>query len=102
MGELEQFRSIEITWFGIAMLVLSCILGTGISYTGWWCRSLTTATTYTTLGVLCKLGTVLLNLLVWGTHASATGLAALAVCLFAGTMYTEAPARVNKMRGILS
>ena len=83
------------------MLVLSCIVGAGISYTGWWCRSLTTATTYTTLGVLCKLGTVLLNLVLWDSHASAPGLAALSVCLFAGSLYTEAPPRLLKDKSLL-
>ena len=84
------------------MIVLSCAIGTGISYTGWWCRSLTTATTYTTLGVLCKLGTVLLNMLLWDNSVSLWGTAALAVCLFAGSLYTEAPPRPEKNPNVLN
>ena len=101
-GEVEKTQSVEFTWWGLFMLVLSCAIGTGISYSGWWCRSLTTATTYTTLGVLCKFATVLLNILVWDKHASAMGTFALLICLLAGTMYKEAPARQGgRKQGIL-
>ena len=96
-----MLQSIEFTRFGVFMQLLSCAIGTGISSTGWWCRSLTTATTYTTLGVLCKLGTVLLNMLVWDNHASISGIAALLLCLQAGCLYTEAPQRGGNGRGIL-
>lgn len=65
----------------------------GISYSGWWCRSHTTAAVYTTLGVLCKFATVLLNLLVWDKHANPAGIVALLICLVSGTMYQEAPLR---------
>lgn len=70
-----------------------CVRALGISYSGWWCRSKTTATVYTTLGVLCKFVTVLLNVIVWDKHASAAGIVALLLCLISGTMYKEAPLR---------
>lgn len=89
---------IEITAYGYFMLLLSCVVGTGISYSGWWCRSLTTATTYTTLGVMCKFATVLLNMLVWDNHAAPAGIAALLICLSAGAMYKEAPLRSASIR----
>jgi len=37
---------------------LSCIVGIAIGYSGWWCRDLISATSYTLVGVINKLLTV--------------------------------------------
>ena len=35
---------------GIFLLALGSLVGTGIGYSGWWCRSLVSATSYTLIG----------------------------------------------------
>jgi hypothetical protein len=62
-------------------------------YTGWLCRSMVSATTYTLVGVVNKFLTVLLNVLVWDKHSTPFGIFAVCVCLLAGTMYQQAPRR---------
>ena len=49
------------------------------------------ATTYTVVGVMNKMLTVTVNVLIWDKHASASGIGALCVCLLGGSLYQQAP-----------
>jgi hypothetical protein len=69
------------------------VLSAGIGFSSWWCRSLVSATSFTMIGVLNKLVTVALNVLVWEKHSSPLGTAFLLVCLFGGAFYEQAPMR---------
>ncbi len=78
---------------GWAWLAASCPIGLGISFAGFTCQQLITATSYTVVGVLNKMLTVLANTAIWDQHASPTGILSLVVCLLSGTMYQQAPMR---------
>ena len=84
---------------GLAMLALGCVVGTGIGYTGWWCRSKVSAATYTLIGVMNKCLTVLVNLLIWDQHAPPAGIVCLSLCLFGGMLYNQAPMKKTKSEG---
>lgn len=75
----------------VALLVLGCLIGTGIGYSGWWCRGKVSATSFTLIGVLNKCMTVLVNMMIWDQHASSTGIACLFLCLIGGAFYQQAP-----------
>lgn len=77
----------------IALLLLGCVVGTGIGYSSWWCRDRVSATSFTLIGVMNKCLTVLLNLLVWDQHAAPAGIASLFLCLVGGSIYKQAPMR---------
>lgn len=62
-------------------------------YTGWLCRSMVSATTFTLVGVVNKFLTVLLNVVVWDKHSSPVGVVAVCACLLAGAFYQQAPRR---------
>eukprot|EP01031_Cornospumella_fuschlensis_P028241 gene28241-34103_t len=95
-GFLEHLYSVtNLPLSGMCVMLFSCIVGTAIGYTGWECRCLVSATTYTLVGVVNKFLTVLLNVLLWDKHSSPIGLIAVCVCLAAGTIYEQAP-RVSK------
>lgn len=81
---------------GLALLLLGCAVGTGIGYTGWWCRSKISAASYTLIGVMNKCMTVLVNLLIWDKHAPVEGLVSLSLCLLGGVLYRQAPLRPVK------
>jgi GDP-mannose transporter len=83
----------ELPIQGVLVLLFSCIAGTLIGYTGWLCRGMVSATTYTLVGVVNKFFTVLLNVYIWDKHSTSTGIAAVCVCLLAGTFYQQAPKR---------
>jgi len=74
-------------------IFVSCILGTVISYAGFNCRNVLSATSFTVVGVMNKMVTVLINLVIWENHATWTGIFWLSVCIGAGTVYREAPMR---------
>ncbi|KAL9180291.1 hypothetical protein ACHAXT_008261 [Thalassiosira profunda] len=76
---------------GLALLLLGCVVGTGIGYTGWWCRSKVSAASYTLIGVMNKCLTVLVNLLIWDQHAAPEGIVSLSLCLLGGVLYKQAP-----------
>lgn len=88
----------EFQWTGpsIWALSLSCLCGVAMSYSAFWLRSLVSATSFTVVGIICKIATVVVNLLIWDKHATPAGLAALGVCLFAGSIYQQAPLREAK------
>ena len=93
-GELK--RGLDARFFtpgACAVLLASCALSAGIGFTSWWCRSLVTATSFTVVGVVNKVLTVLLNIVAWSKHASALGTAFLLVCLAGGSLYQQAPLR---------
>jgi drug/metabolite transporter (DMT)-like permease len=78
---------------GLWILLLGCIAGTGIGYSGWWCRDKVSATSFTLIGVINKCLTILLNLVVWDQHAPMGGILSLLICLVGGTLYQQAPMR---------
>ena len=59
-GELSQARlqGIELTNAALFWLLVSCVVGICISWAGFLCQSLVTATSYTVVGVMNKMLTV--------------------------------------------
>jgi GDP-mannose transporter len=78
---------------GLGTLLFSCFAAIGISYFATLCRSKLSATSFALTGNVCKVVTILLNVLVWDKHASAESLGCLAVCLVSAGFYTQAPLR---------
>ena len=72
---------------------MSCIIGVGISYTGWRLKDLVSATTFTLVGVLNKMATIALSALAFPGTASMQGCAALVACVMFGLAYKDAPLR---------
>mmetsp|Transcript_12332 Transcript_12332/g.29515 ORF Transcript_12332/g.29515 Transcript_12332/m.29515 type:complete len:342 (-) Transcript_12332:23-1048(-) len=70
-------------------VVLSCVLGLCISVTAFHCRGKVSATSYSVIGNMNKVLTVLINCLIWNQHASATGVFWLMCCLVAGWAYSK-------------
>merc|ERR1719198_2609698 len=75
------------------MLFFSSVVGLLIGWTGWTCRSMVTATSFTLVGVINKFLTILLNVFIWDKHASGSGILALILCLLGGSRYRQAPLR---------
>jgi hypothetical protein len=100
MGEGLQLQGettenlIEWTSFGVWLPVaLSCLLGLSISFFGFACRRTISATGFTVLGVVNKLLTVVINLLIWNKHASAIGTIGLLICISGGVLYQQTTAK---------
>lgn len=82
--------------YGLSIVGLSLLVNHVYRYTGWLCRGMVSATTYTLVGVVNKFLTVLLNVLVWDKHSTGPGLFAVCLCLAAGSLYQQAPKKEDK------
>lgn len=80
---------------GMAILMFSCVAGTLIGYTGWLCRGMISATSYTLVGVVNKFLTILLNVILWDKHSSTEGIMAVCLCLASGVFYQQPPKRAE-------
>lgn len=91
----------QIPTSGMIVLIFSCVAGTLIGYTGWLCRGMVSATSFTLVGVVNKFLTVLLNVLAWEKHSTPFGIFAVCLCLSAGFFYQQAPRRDMTRKEIL-
>jgi GDP-mannose transporter len=85
----ELFNEDYFTNFTYFMVALSCVMGLMISYTGFLCREAVSATSYSVVGNMNKVLTVIVNCLIWDKHASANGLVGLLLSLVGGALYTK-------------
>lgn len=98
-GEWETYQKIDLGEERtpiMSLLLLSCIVGTGIAYAGWRCRSLISPASYTLVGVVNKLFTIVLSMVITGDGASWQGLACLIFSICGSAFYKQAPMRVTK------
>eukprot|EP00250_Pteridium_aquilinum_P010350 c19323_g1_i1 orf=152-1225(-) len=82
----------SIDWFSFEVWLpvgLSCLFGLAISFFGFSCRKGISATGFTVLGVVNKLLTVVINLIVWDHHASLVGTIGLLTCIAGGILYQQ-------------
>lgn len=93
LGDFQKMETAEASENANLWVSLSCVVGIAIGYSGWMCRDMVSATTYTLVGVINKLLSVLVSVTFINTDASWASLAALGVCLVAGTQYSQAPRR---------
>jgi len=91
LGEaLETLQSVPYAALAVSA---SCAIGLGISFTGFGFRNLVTATTFTVVGVMNKLLTILASLLLFAESGAASprALVSLLACIAGGTLYRQAP-----------
>merc|ERR1719499_2508489 len=98
-GEWEQYQRLDLgkdKGFILFLLLLSCIVGTGIAYAGWKCRSLISPASYTLVGVVNKMLTIVLSMIITGDGATMKGLACLIFAISGSAFYQQAPMRAAK------
>jgi len=102
MGEGVQMRAqtsdSTLDWFSLKMwlpVFLSCVFGFAISFFGMSCRRAISATGFTVLGVVNKLLTVVINLVIWTKHASAAGTLGLLICIMGGVFYQQSTTKTK-------
>jgi GDP-mannose transporter len=74
----------------LSALGVACIVGFAISYAGFNLRKLISATSFTVVGVVCKIFTVLINDVIWTQHSNAFGHVGLLICICSGFLYERA------------
>ncbi|KAL2653194.1 hypothetical protein R1flu_021322 [Riccia fluitans] len=73
----------------VISVTLSCIFGLAISFFGFAARKAISATAFTVTGVVNKLLTVVINVLIWDKHASNVGLLCLLFTIIGGVFYQQ-------------
>ncbi|PSS32437.1 GDP-mannose transporter like [Actinidia chinensis var. chinensis] len=95
MGELKKIKheiADESDWYSFQVVLpvgLSCLFGLTISFFGFSCRRAISATGFTVLGIVNKLLTVVINLLIWDKHSTFVGTVGLLICMIGGIMYQQ-------------
>jgi len=98
-GEWEKYQMLDLgedRGSILFLLLLSCIVGTGIAYAGWSCRKLISPASFTLVGVVNKMFTIVLSMVITGDGASYKGLACLIFAICGSAFYKQAPMRANK------
>jgi hypothetical protein len=70
-GEVGVLRAQFWSAPAVAVLALACAAGLGMSYFSFALRAVISATSFSVIGNVCKVLTILVNLLMWDNHASA-------------------------------
>ena len=70
-GEVGVLRAQFWSLPAVAVLALACVAGLGMSYFSFALRAVISATSFSVIGNVCKVLTILVNLLMWDNHASA-------------------------------
>ena len=94
--EKEHLIIREHRWlsaYAVSVLGTSCVMGTALSYLGWKMRALMSAASFTVVGVLNKVLTVLVNIQMWDDHAMWSSNIGLLVSLVGGSFYQQARRR---------
>lgn len=102
MGELKKIKheiSDESDWHTLAVVLpvgLSCLFGLAISFFGFSCRRAISATGFTVLGIVNKLLTVVINLIIWDKHSTFVGTVGLLICMVGGILYQQSTSNKPK------
>jgi drug/metabolite transporter (DMT)-like permease len=67
--------------YSVGILTMSCVMGTSISYLGWKMRMLMSAASFTLIGFLNKILTILGNVLIWNDHATLFSIVGLCISM---------------------
>ncbi|ONK64369.1 uncharacterized protein A4U43_C07F25090 [Asparagus officinalis] len=103
-GELKKIKheiSDESDWYSFSVVLpvgLSCLFGLAISFFGFSCRRAISATGFTVLGIVNKLLTVVINLVIWDKHSTVVGTIGLLICMTGGVLYQQSTTKPNSVQ----
>jgi len=86
------FMRVEWTLGAFTIVGASCLIGVAISYAGFNLRKLVSATSFTVVGVVCKILTIFINDMIWSKHSNAIGHIGLLICISSGFFYERVKA----------
>jgi GDP-mannose transporter len=92
---LIMWKNRWLSEYDVIVLSISCVMGTALSYLGWKMRMMMSATSFTVVGVLNKVLTLLLNGMLWPDHALWSSTIGLIFSLVGGSFYQQSTARMR-------
>jgi drug/metabolite transporter (DMT)-like permease len=97
--EKEHLIIREHRWlsvYAVSVLATSCLMGTALSYLGWKLRAMMSAASFTVVGVLNKVVTILVNVVLWTDHTAWSSTVGLLVSLVGGSFYQQSRLRSGR------
>ncbi|KAG5493286.1 hypothetical protein GH5_02028 [Leishmania sp. Ghana 2012 LV757] len=88
----------ETTMFGKLVLVFSVIVSSVMTFSVFWCMSITSPTTMSVVGSLNKIPLAFLGMLVFHQFPTPTGYLGIAIALSAGFLYTHLNIQANRAK----
>lgn len=85
--EIYRTRSL-ISSSTVGLVLISCFVGIGISYSSWRLRELVSPTTFGLVGVVNKMVTVCVSALIWPESFSLQGIVAITGCVLSALLYS--------------
>jgi len=93
--ESNQLLLLDVYSFrALLFIALSSSFGFGIGWAGWNLRAQVSALSFTVVGVLNKLASIIINTLAWKYHASPSGLLAITLSVLASSLYQPPAKRI--------
>lgn len=93
LGESPEIYNLQLISTGSLFLALCCLCSVAISHSAYCLREAVSNTWFSVIGILCKLLTVLANVLIFAQHSGPEALACLILSILAGSLYKQAPLR---------
>lgn len=87
-GVLEAAHAPQSAWIAV---VSTCFAGTALSFSGMSLRTELSATMFTILGILCKMGSTLLNEIIVDPERDVARLSCVAAVIISSSFYKQAP-----------
>jgi len=99
VGEFNGFGAYLSTMSPKAMLAVgsTCVLGYGMSFLSWALRAKVSALTFVVIGILCKIGSVVINGLFMSKHLSPQSMILVCLGITASTLYEQPKARAGQV-----
>ncbi|KAA8499629.1 GDP-fucose transporter 1 [Porphyridium purpureum] len=75
----------------------TCVLGYGMSYLSWALRAKVSALTFVVIGILCKIGSIVINALFMNQHLGLQSMILVCLGIMASTLYEQPKARAGQV-----
>jgi GDP-mannose transporter len=92
---LFVWQNRRLSEYDVIVLGISCVMGTALSYLGWKMRTMMSATSFTVVGVLNKVLTIVLNGMYWPDHVLWSSTIGLLFSLVGGSFYQQSTVRLR-------
>jgi GDP-mannose transporter len=93
--EYEDLMNVQFTTKSVILLVSSCVIGLGMSFSTMWIRETLSATSVSVVATCNKFLSEGVNWLIWDKHTTVQGTYAILIIMTCGIFYEQAPLRVE-------
>jgi len=93
--EYEDLADVQFTKKSVILLVASCFIGLGMSFSTMWIREMLSATSVSVVATCNKFLSEGVNWLIWDKHTTLQGTFAILIIMTCGIFYEQAPLRVE-------